>query len=149
MSKKKLKSTDKIATVIKKYDSELEVLKAAKSSLDDYFEAAHVRYSNTLSVVTSLENELRENASQNNYLSISSMSMRRDYLLQQRELVEQQRQEKEKIELQRDGVIKKLQEQKLKIQLLEKVKERRVTTILDEMERKESKELDDLWLTRR
>lgn len=149
MSKSKLKATKKIATVIKKYDSELEVLKAAKSSLDEYFEAAHIRYSTTLNEVDSLENELRQNAIQNANISITGISIRRDYLLQQRELVEQQRLEKERIELQRDGVIKKLNEQKIKIQLLEKVKERRVSAILDEMERNESKDLDDLWLSRR
>lgn len=149
MSSATLKKAKKLAIVIKKYDGDLEVLKSAKVKLDEYFEAASVRYSDSINTVCALEHDYRQSAIKDAELSVANIGIRRDYLLQQKELVEQYRLEKEKIEQQRDGIIDRLREQKLKIQLLEKVKDRKMAEYRDSMAKNLIKELDELWLTRR
>ena len=149
MSSATLKKAKKLAVVIKKYDSDLEVLKSAKIKLDEYFEAASVRYSDSFATVCALENDYRQSAIRDAELSVDRIGVRRDYLLQQKELVEQYRLEKERIEQQREGIIDRLREQKLKIQVLEKVKDRKMAEYRESMAKNLIKELDELWLTRR
>lgn len=143
------RSQKSIAIVIKKYDFELDDLKNVHQQAEVLLQQLQDKYSQTKAVIEDMENQLRQQASANNMLSITDMSLRQNYIRFQKQHAIQDKELRDKAQECKNVALENVIAKRFDIRALEKILARRRSQLHYEQARINQKEVDELWSLRR
>jgi flagellar biosynthesis chaperone FliJ len=144
----KEKRIQALCSVIKKHTWEMEQVKADMMRAKILLQDAEKAYDRILSGITLTEEDIRRNLTNEEGISPDILHTMRAYLLKQYEVLRNS--EQEKIQAQRtvEEIGQHLERQQLKIRSMEKLRERRLSAIRIEEEKRTINLLDEMWLQR-